>query len=194
MDFRRDIPGWLHSNEAPQVERICKMAGGKTIIEVGVFAGRTTQVMASTCLTHDIYSIDPWPILPEGFKWEGMTDYTGEKFGINDTKRIFETEILAKYDNVHQIHGFFPGDLPIEATKNVGMVYWDSDSLDNARHVFDQFKYAWELMDGKGILGGHTFAHWMPVVVEAAREFGIYTGADVILPPSGSIWYMMKNE
>jgi hypothetical protein len=43
-----------------------------------------------------------------------------------------------------------------------------------------------------GILSGHTFAAWMPNVVDAVRHFSMEVNADVILPPSTSIWFMVK--
>jgi hypothetical protein len=45
-----------------------------------------------------------------------------------------------------------------------------------------------------GLLSGHTFAGWMPKVVTAVRNFAEWEAkAEVILPPNGSTWYLLKR-
>lgn len=194
MDFRKDIPGWLHSNEVEQVRRICSnVKDGQDILEIGVFAGRTTQIIASVCKSSNIYSIDPWPVSEPPMKWEGMTDYDGPEFDSNDVKGIFEREIVSKYNNVHLVQGKFPECIPKEAT-NIGLIHWDTDNIDDKEMMMWQFNTAWDLLQPGGILSGHTFADWMPSVVNVVRHLGMFKNCDIILPPSSSIWYMRKVE
>lgn len=192
MDFRRDIPGWLHTNESKQIKRICELiTPGSDILEVGVFAGRTTQILASCCKSSNIYCIDPWPVFTYPVNWGGMTDYTGPEYNSKNIKEVFDTEILSAYDNVVAVEGSFPSSVPTDAT-NIGLIHWDTDNVDDRDMMLSQFDMAWQLLKEGGILSGHTFADWMPSVVNAVRHFGMKVDRNIILPPSGSIWYMIK--
>ena len=189
--FRKDIPGWLHSSEVSAIERLCSMAEPNTnIIEIGPFAGRTTQVIASLCKTNVIYAIDPWFVTNPPRVWDGMNDYEGPVFNNNDVKNIFEQEIIGKYKNVIAVQGLFPQDCP--KIKNIGWIHWDTDTVHNLIELNNQLETSWNLLKDNSILSGHTFAHWMPSVVQAVRDFANNHNTDIILPPSGSIWYIKK--
>jgi hypothetical protein len=191
--FRTDIPGWLHSNEVNAITRICKMIPRKTsVIEVGVFAGRTTQVIADVITNENIYCVDPWPTFDHPVDWGGMTDYTGPAFENNDVENIFRREVVSKFKNVFPIKGLFPQALPMDKTDRIGLVHWDTDCVGDVALMKQQFRVSWALLCKGGILSGHTFAAWMPSVVQAAREFSMEVKCDIVLPPSGSIWYMIK--
>lgn len=195
--YRKDIVGWLLDNEVAAIEKLCHMFPRDTdIIEVGPFAGRTTQIIASKCKSSMIYSIDPWPETEKGIVWDGQ-DYEGPEYDSSDIQGIFNREILEKHNNVIGIKGQFPEDLPKEYTSNIGWVHWDTDNVfdDNAiNRMNEQFLFAWSLLPENGVLSGHTFAGWMPKVVTAVRNFAEWTAkTDIILPPNGSIWYLIKK-
>lgn len=190
--FRKDIPGWLHSNEVQSITRICSIIPPQTdIIEVGVFAGRTTQVIASAITNQNIYCIDPWQVFDYDIKWDGMTDYTGPAFHNNDIEQIFKTEIASKYKNIIPIKGLFPNVIPADL-ESIGLIHWDTDCVNDVKLIKHQLRTSWSLLCNGGILSGHTFAAWMPNVVQAVREFAMEINCDIILPPSGSIWYMIR--
>jgi hypothetical protein len=189
--FRKDIPGWLHSNEVSAIERLCSMAEPNTnIIEIGPFAGRTTQVIASLCKTNMIYAIDPWYVTEPPIVWEGINDYDGPEFDSNGVKDIFQKEIVDKHNNVISIQGQFPEDCP--EIYNVSWIHWDTDTINGTQEIHKQLSYAWNLLGKNSVLSGHTFAYWMPSVVQAVREFANIYNSDIILPASGSIWYIKK--
>jgi hypothetical protein len=193
MIFRKDIPGWLHDSEISTVERLCNLIPeGKDVLEIGPFAGRTTQIFAQLCESRIIYSIDPWPIMEPPQVWTGMVCYDGPDFNTNDTKKIFHSEIVDKFSNVIPIHGRFPEDYPTEYTTNLGLVHWDTDNVTAVEDIDNELHAAWNILPVGGILSGHTFAYWMSNVVQAVRHFAIEKNVDVILPPSGSMWYMVK--
>jgi hypothetical protein len=121
-----------------------------------------------------------------------MTDYTGPKFDSNKVYDIFKTEVTDKYDRVETIIGYFPDDLTEQSKTDIGMIYWDTDCIDDLPEMIKQFNAAWDLLEPGGILGGHTFAWWMPNVVNVVREFAMSVNKDIVLPPSGSIWYILK--
>ena len=194
MKFRRDIPGWLHSNEVDAIKRICSMVkDGRSVIEIGVFAGRTTQIFAQMLPSSDIYCVDPWPTedLPEA--WDGMTDYTGPAFKPEDVLFIFRNEVLRKFNNTHGIVGYFPDILAAHDIKNVGLIHWDTDTVHDKETTIQHFHKAWSMLPTGAVLSGHTFAAWMPNVVDSVRHFAMEVNVDVVLPPSTSIWYMVKN-
>lgn len=194
MTYRTDIPGWLHRDEAEALQHICKLAPqGKTVIEVGVYAGRATAVLASECTSSTIYCVDPWWKSDPPFEHTGFAEYTGEPFTSNDAQEIFRKKILSEFSNVVEVHGEFPRDLPAEAHRNVGLIYWDTDSMGDFERMLVELSVAWELLNKGGILAGHTFAHWLPSVVQGVRYFGVKYNVDIILPPSGSMWYAVKS-
>lgn len=189
--FRKDIPGWLHSNEVSAIERLCSMAEPNTnIIEIGPFAGRTTQVIASLCKTNVIYAIDPWHITEPPIVWQGINDYNGPEFDSNGVKDIFQKEILEKHNNVVGIQGLFPQDFP--TMNNVSWIHWDTDTINDTVELHKQLQVSWNLLGKNSVLSGHTFAYWMPSVVQTVREFANIHNVDIILPASGSIWYIKK--
>lgn len=189
--FRKDIPGWLHSNEVSAIERLCSMVEPHTnIVEIGPFAGRTTQIIASQCKTNTIYSIDPWYTSDPPVVWDGINDYDGPVFNSNEVKNIFEREILQNFKNVKCIQGLFPQDFP--NIGNVSWIHWDTDTVNDIDELHVQLHTAYEYLKPNGVLSGHTFAYWMPSVVRAVREFAQRNNRDIILPPSGSIWYIKK--
>lgn len=189
--FRKDIPGWLNGSEVEAIERLCGMVAPYTnIIEIGPFAGRTTQVIASLCKTNTIHSIDPWPIQHPPRVWDGMLDYVGPPFDTNDVQGIFRREIMGKHSNVIGIHGEYPGACP--KIDNVGWIHWDTDTIFNINDVLSQLNFAWTQLKPGGILSGHTFAWWMPNVVQAVRQFADEKKLDIVLPYGGSIWYTKK--
>jgi hypothetical protein len=195
--YRKDIVGWLLDNEVTAIEKFCELCPkGHDIIEVGPFAGRTTQIIADICKSSTIYSIDPWPVTKPGIVWEGQ-NYEGPGYDSSDIEGIFQKEILDVFSNVVKIKGQFPEDLPTEYTRNIGWVHWDTDNVfdDNAENrMREQFSYAWSLLPVGGLLSGHTFAGWMPKVVTAVRNFAEWEAkAEVILPPNGSTWYLLKR-
>lgn len=191
--FRTDIPGWIHSNEVVAMKRICSaVPTGKSIIEVGVFAGRTTQIFAEACPSSDIYCIDPWPLFTEK-EIGGMTDYTGGLFP-EDVRDVFMKEVASKYPNVHAVRGFFPDDFPPDVG-DVHLIHWDlsGDSTNNQALMRQHFSAAWNILPVGGMLSGRMLASWMPGVVEAVRSFSMERAADIVLPSSASVWYMTKR-
>jgi hypothetical protein len=193
--FRKDIPGWLHSNEVSAIVELCKkLPKNKNVLEIGPFAGRTTQLIAQLCKKAIIYSIDPWPIIEPPQVWEGMTDYDGPEFNTNDTQSIFLKEICEVYKNVIPIHGRFPLDFPYEYANKLGWIHWDTDSVSTVDDIRRELHAAWRLLPVGGIMSGHTFAWWQNNVVNAVREFGLDMDKNIILPPSGSIWYIVKDK
>lgn len=193
MAFSTDIPGWLHLNEVAAVERLCTMVPhGSIIIECGAFAGRTTQIFASLCPSSRIYSLDPWWLSDNPDDLGGMHQYTGPAFNRNQAKDVFIEKIVAAYPNVVAVQGCYPQDVPLEARNNIGMVYWDTDSVHDADRMLTELTIAWESITPGGVLAGHTFAWWMPSVVQAVRHLASSKKVDVVLPPSGSIWYITK--
>lgn len=197
MSFRSDIPGWLHPNEVSSIQRICKLVPvGKNILEIGPFAGRTTIVLAESCPHSDIYTIDPWRKSDNPASLQGMPNYTGAPdVTANDAQDIFRREVLQVYPRVKPIRGEFPKDLPSDLG-NFGLIYWDTDSYSSS----DSYKLTRELFNAYrkveigGILAGHTFAWWMPNVVNVVRNLAMRMEEDVILPPSGSIWYIRRTK
>lgn len=197
--FRSDLPGWLHPNEVSSVERICDLIPvGKNIVEIGAFAGRTTYVIAEKCPHANIYAIDPWQKsdTPQDLSNAGMPFYTGDpNVTANDAEQIFMQEIAAKYSHVKPIKGRFPKDFPHDLS-NIGLIYWDTDApvCRDPYRIYRELFNAYRKLDVGGILAGHSFAEWMPKAVNAIRGLALRMGEDIILPPSGSIWYMHRTR
>ena len=193
MAFTTDIPGWLHKNEVPAIERICSLVPeGANIIECGAFAGRTTQILASCCPSSTIYSLDPWWPSDNPDDLEGMQEYAGPAFNRNQAKEVFYEKIVNVYKNVVPVQGRFPQDVPLVARENIGLIYWDTDSVHDDDRMHAEIDLAWRTVVPGGLIAGHTFAWWMPSVVKVVRYVASGKGADVILPPSGSIWMIKK--
>jgi len=127
-----------------------KEMGFKRGIEVGVFQGEYTEVLAKSGL--EIYGIDPW------LQYEGYVYSTGKtKVYFNDMYEKAK-ERLSPYKNVKLIRKMSMDALSDFEDESLDFVYID------ANHTFkyiaeDMYYWSYKIKDG-GILCGHDYAYF----------------------------------
>jgi len=187
MSFDENIPGWLTLDEVQPLKNICSLVPkNSNVIEVGVFAGRGTLLLSEELPNSKIYSIDPWI---DYTKLENVLNTTvGRRFRPTDVQKIFQTEVLPLCNNVTAIQGMFPENLNVK--DNIGMIYFDTWGNDRDYNLYSA---AWDLLINNGILCGRSFSSWGENVIKSVRKISRDKNVPIQLPPSTSLWYMIKK-
>jgi len=184
MTFNKLIPGCLSPSDIPLLQKICNMSPPESnAIEVGPYAGRTTQVLKNIFQT--VYAIDPWEEnVPKGFVQYGIPI---------DPKNIYTVfdKHISFYNNVKSITGYFPKDYPEEFKNNIGCVYIDLWSEDSQYQIFSS---AWDLLMPGGIICGKTFLKWTDYVLISARQLAYYRDTIIFISPGNEFFYMVKPD
>jgi hypothetical protein len=188
MALDYNFPGWIFEEEMRWLEHICRLAPtGYDQLEIGPFAGRSTQVLAEVNTSTNIYCIDPWPAytkdedLPHG----GRSTLLGRKFRPQDIFKIFQKDIQQRYKNVQAIQGTFPenkGNL-----KNLGLIFVEIDP------TLELFEAAWDLLIPGGIFTGRLFCMQFPDIVETTRALSNIKKSWIHQPPGTSLFYLQKE-
>jgi SAM-dependent methyltransferase len=184
MSFDTLIPGTVSPDYINDLEKISKMSPqASNAIEVGSYAGRTTQVLRN--LFPIVYAVDTWnDEVPAGGIGYGLP--IKPKFA----STIFQKNILSKYDNVKNITGKFPNDFPEEFKHNIGFVYFDKWVDDNEYQMFSE---AWDLLIPGGILCGRTFSNWTDHVLISIRQLAYYHAVEILLTSNLEFFYLFKT-
>jgi len=192
MSLDYNFPGWILEEEMRWLGKICQLAPtGYDYLEIGPFAGRTTQVLAQSNTSTNIYCIDPWPIYSsdKDLPYGGRVTLFGRRFRPQDVFKIFQKEIQQKYPNVYDIKGYFPEDL--HNIKNLGLICYNTFESQNDAITF--LETGWDLLVPGGILTGRLFCMAYPNIVESVRTLSRIKTAWIHQPPGTSLFYLQKD-
>jgi SAM-dependent methyltransferase len=105
---RNDIPGFI------------KETGGKKIVEIGVFRGEYTKVLADSGL--DVYGVDPWLAYPD-YPYYNKDDEQWRE----DGNFQMTVELLQGYGNVHLVRETSMNALYLFEDNSLDAVYIDGN-------------------------------------------------------------------
>ena len=134
---RDDLPGYF------------KEMGFKKGIEIGVFQGEYTEILAKSGL--EIYGVDPW------IEYKGYVYSTGRRVFFDDMYKD-AVKRLAPYKNVHLIRKMSMDALKDFEDESLDFVYIDGN------HTFkyiaeDMYYWSYKIKEG-GVLCGHDYAYF----------------------------------
>lgn len=180
-----DIEGWFSRLDAKFVSDICIKIHSGIVVELGVFAGRSTAVMASICKQKDIeyYAID-------NFSGSANKNDEATKHQQNrDIRKLFETnmKIMKLTDSMMVIQTDSIKAATLFEDDTVDFCFIDADHAPQA--VQKDIEAWWSKIKKGGFIAGHDYqSHLRPVVDKFARDKGkrILTG--------GRCWAIQKEN
>lgn len=151
----QDIEGWFSEGDADFVTNICASIKNGIVVEIGVFAGRSTAVMAPICMANgtEYNAIDSF--------WGGNNsddDSTvAHRTGEGRVRRDFERNMreASVWDHI-SLHECYSAEVAKEfADETLDFCFIDGDHTPEGVHK-DLIAW-WPKVKQGGVLGGHDY-------------------------------------
>lgn len=179
-----DIEGWFSEQDANFVSDICANIKNGMVVELGLFAGRSTAVMAPICLKNNThyYAID-------NFRGSANPkDEATQHQQKRDMKALFEFNMksLNILSSIHVVQMDSSVSAHIFNDGKIDFCFIDADHSPNA--VQKDISAWWPKIRNGGIIGGHDYPSPLQSVV---NQFAKERGVDVIT--GGRCWAIKRK-
>lgn len=181
----KDVEGWFSEQDAMFVSSICNQIKNGIVVEIGIFAGRSTAVMAPICINNNnkYYAID---------NFIGGSDQNTEASIIHrqrDMKSIFiqNMEKLNLIKNINLIIGDSSSSSVNFENDTIDFCFIDADHTPEA--VQKDIDSWWPKIKNNGIIGGHDYPSPLRNIVDnfvKNQNLKSYTG--------GRCWAIVKDK
>lgn len=140
--------------------RDTKILYGSVGLEIGCYAGESTEQFLRSQRFSKFYCIDPWTT---GYDENDISSKTNDIAEIEFDKRI------SIYNNVEKIKNFSYNVYNKIENNTLDFIYIDGDHRYNA--VLNDIKQYYNKVKDNGIISGHDFLYTWPQVQQAVMEF-----------------------